>query len=194
MPLHPRTLIRRAAIAKCLNKTPAMGSVHNARVESYELKEVPALNVWTGDDEVDEDSIETAPRELEHTLDLTFLCGLKQTDNFVALHDNSLADALDSFALIIEDLISAEDTFALGTPQALAADCVLNRTAKLTIDDKGDQLLGMIELNFRVTYTRHAPVDQPVDIFEFADIRYSLENAVHPDNQAHDELDSLYTP
>ena len=189
MPFHPRTLIRRAAIAKCVAKTPAMTSVHNFRVESYALDEVPALNVWTGDDDVDDDSTRTAPRELKRTVDLIFLCGLKQTDNFVAIHDNIIADALDSFAMIVEDLISADDTLS-GT----ASQCVLKSTPKLTISEQGDQLLGTIEVNFRVTYYRHAPVDLPVDIFDFADIRHSLANAVHADNQSHDVLPDLYTP
>lgn len=189
MPFHPRTLIRRAAIAKCLNKTPALAGVHDFRVESYSLDEVPALNIWTGDDDVDRDSIETSPRELKCTVELGFTCGLKQTDNFVALHDGSLAAALDSFALIVEDLISADDTL-----NGTASEVVLQRTPKLTISEQGDQLLGTIDLSFRATYFRNAPTELPVDIFDFADIRYSLANAVHPDNQGHDELPDLYTP
>ena len=189
MPFHPRTLIRRAAIAKCVNKTPAMTSVYNFRVESYALDEVPALNIWTGDDDVDKASVETAPRELKREVELGFTCGLKQTDNFVALHDGSLADALDSFALIVENLISADDTL-----DGTASDCVLSRTPKLTISEQGDQLLGTIELSFRATYFSNAPVDLPVDILDFADIRQSLANAVHADNQSHDVLPDLYTP
>lgn len=189
MPLHPRTLIRDAAISKCMGLTPALANVHDWRVESYALDEVPALNIWTGDDEVESESTKTAPRELKRYLELGFTCALKQTDNFVAQHDGSIAAALDTFALVIEDLIAADYTL-----NDTASDVVLSRTPKITINDSGDQQLGVIELIFRVTYFRYAPADGPTNIFDYADVRYSLGNAVHPDNQAHDVLPDLYTP
>jgi hypothetical protein len=189
MALHERTQIRNACRAALLNKTPALQGIYFDRHAelSFSPDELPAISIKAGADEVESDSEKTAPRELKHLLDIEIVCALKETDNFVALQDNSIETALDTFAGLIEDLISADDTLG-----GAASDIVLVSTDPIT-RGTGDQVVGTLKLNFRATYFRNAPKETPSDIFEIADIRYSLSNAVDEPDQAHDVLNDLYT-
>jgi hypothetical protein len=186
---HQRTLIRDAAKAPVLNKTAAGTNVVTTRIVPWRAKDLPAVAIYTLRESVDKSSKETAPRELMRMPALVIEGALKMADAFVAANGGNMDDALDAMALQLERAIAADDTLA-GT----VGDVVLADTDVEILRD-GDQLIGVIALSYDVTYHTYLPdaEDVELDDFDTADIRHSLANAVHADNQAHDLLDNLYT-
>jgi hypothetical protein len=185
----PLTLICRAMQALLLNKTPAVTNVNVDRSLSYRRDDLPAISVFADDEQVDEASTNTAPRENKILAFVKVVCILKETDHFVANRGNKLEEALNYFGWLARRAIYADYTLA-GT----AADCVLSSMQKLR-PEKGEDQIWAIDVTFKVWYFEYAPDGADVDLpnFDYADIRYSLGNQVHVDNQAHDVLENLYT-
>jgi hypothetical protein len=185
---HPRALLRRAAQSQLLNRTPAFENVQRRKRKTYDRDELPVVDVYADTEEVDERSHETAPRELKRFPQLLIKGVLKETDNIVSQHDNDMEDALDEFALQIEAAVALDETLS-----GSVSDIALLRT-DIEIDEEGEQRVGWVLLTYKVTYFSYQPESTDgLDNFDTADIRHSLANAVHVDNQAHDLLENLYT-
>lgn len=177
--LHQRQRIREAAKAALVGKTAVGDRVHETRILPWKKIELPAIAVYTLNEEVDPESARSAPRELERTVELAI-------EAFVEAGDN-VDDALDALALQIERAMHADETLG-GT----ASDSILSSSEMAVLKD-GEKLAGTIGLTYSVRYFTYAPDAADVHLNEFAtaDIRHNLGNVVHPDNEAHDRLTGL---
>jgi hypothetical protein len=185
---HPRKLIRDAAKAQLLNKTAAGTRISTTRVTPWRPQELPAISIYMLRDPVQPESMKSAPRELERRPAMVIECALKMKDAFVTANGGNIDDALDAFELQVLSAISADDTLG-GT----VGDIVIE-DSEIEILRDGDQMIGVIACPFYCRYHMYMPeaVDVPLDDFDSADIRYSLANAVHVDDQANDLLENLY--
>jgi hypothetical protein len=176
---HQRQTIRRAATAQLLDRTAAGARVYATRVVPWKRIELPAVAVYALEELVDPASQTTAPRELTRTLQLSL-------EGAVIL-STAVDDALDNLAEEIERAVHADETFA-GT----ASDSILTAT-ELEVFEEGERCIGLIRLTYSVTYFTHAPeaADVRLNDFATADVRHSLNGAVHPLEQAQDVLREL---
>jgi hypothetical protein len=154
---HPRKLIRQAAVAVTTNATVAGARVYGTRVAPIRKTGLPAIAVYTEDEEVDQDSATTAPRELKRNLDLVF-------EAFVA-HTDALAvdDAMDDIAEQIEAAMDA-NRYLNGT----AGESILVRTETGIADGSADPLIGVAKLTYAVTY-RTSPAVVGGNLADFTD-------------------------
>lgn len=174
---HQRQLIREAVKAQLLGKTAAAARVYETRVVPWKRLELPAVAVYALEETVDRASQSTAPRELRRQLKLAIEVAVKAGTN--------LDDALDAVALEVERALHADPTFG-----DTASDSILEST-QISLAEEGDTLIGLALLTFSVTYFTMAPEAADVDLvtdFSKAHIATSLGAAVHPDNQAVDDL------
>lgn len=183
------TLICRAMRGLLLTKTPAQDRVYVDRALSYKREELPAISIFADTEEVDEESANTAPREMRIEALVKVVCILKQTDSFVANRGNNIEEALNHFGWLARRALYSDYTFS-GT----ASDSYLASIQKLR-PERGEEQVWAIEVTFKVTYFEYAPDESDVELdnFDVADIRYNLGNEVHPDNEAHDRIENLYT-
>ncbi len=176
---HPRQLIREAAREALVGKTQAAERVYETRIVPWRRLELPAIAIYTLDEEVDPSSASTAPRELTRTVDLAIEAYVKQGDN--------VDDALDDIALEIERAMHADETL-----RGKASDSILAST-QLGIVAEGEKTAGVAGLLYRVTYYTYAPeaADVQLDNFATADIRHNPGDSVHQDEEARDRLEGL---
>lgn len=178
---HQRTLIRQAAKAALLGNTSAGPRVHTSRIVAWRPKDLPAIAIYTLEEPVDPDSASSAPRELRRSLTLAI--------EVAAVQQESIDDELDALALQIERAIHADWT--LGDT---AADTILANT-NVEIMAEGEKIIGVMRIEFTVTYYTFAPDAEDVDLpdHERSNIRYNLGNAVLEDNEAVDDI-GVFTP
>lgn len=168
---HQRQLIRQAVKAQLLGATAAEDRVYTNRMFPYTRAQLPALAVYTLEEEVE--PFNTAPRELKRTLQLAIEAAVEETEE--------VDDALDVLALQVEAAMDLDETLG-GT----ASDSLLSST-QMEVIETGSRSAGVIRLEYTVTYYTHVPqVREGLDDFVTADVRHSLANAVHPDDQGHD--------
>lgn len=138
---HPRTLIREAAIAQLVNaRTSAGPRVFDTRFDPYKSSLCPVISVFTLSEQVDPDSVATAPRELKRLPKLEVVAWVRDT---TAL---PIGRAMDQIAREIERAMKAADPFA-----GLASRIILEST-EMEVQRDGDPQLGVIALTFAVTY------------------------------------------
>lgn len=150
---HPRQLIRQAVRNLLLNQTAAGTNVVTTRVLPYRKEDLPAISVYTLEEEVDPDSVNTGPRELERQLVLEIAGWVK--------YGAGMDDAQDDLALEIETAMHADPTFG-GT----AAESVLAGTVMSIKGESSDSLLGLVTLTYQVTYRTLAP-EAPANLDDF---------------------------
>jgi hypothetical protein len=176
---HQRQLIREAVKTLLVAAATAAGSrVYESRTVALKQTELPAIAVYTLQEEVDPGSANSAPRELKRTLELAVEGAVKGTAN--------VDDALDALAAQVECAMARDETFG-----GKAGDSFLSAT-EIDLADDGRQPIGLVRLVYSVTYRTYAPDEDcatPTDDFNTADVKYSLGGDVHPDNQAHDTID-----
>ena len=181
--MHARQAIRDAVKAQLLHQTPAFDRVFLSRVLPLRPLELPAVCVYVLDETVDPESRSTAPRELARTLRLSIEATLEFEDDLDA--------QLDAVSLAIEKAIHADPTFG-----GKASDTILSSTDLLLGGgEKGEKPFGLARLTYAITYYTWAveEIDEPLDDLKTVEIRTSLSNAVHSDNQAKDRLTNLDT-
>lgn len=185
---HPREAMIDTMVAMLLNKTAAGTRVLESLTPPWRPNQLPAIAIYDPSESVREESAKSAPRELERSPLIAVDCALKATDAFVTGLGGNLNKALNRMADQVERALNIDDTLAGNISDMWLAD------TEKTLLHSGDQMIGVITLTYRVKYFRFAPLaeDVPLDDFDTADIRYSLSDAVHPDNQAHDLLENLY--
>jgi len=178
---HPRQLIRDAAKTALVNTTAAADRVFTTRLTPFRAPVLPAIGIWTLEEDVDPESAKTAPRELKRHPRLAIEAVLRNAS------DGDIDDQLDDLALEIEKAIAADDTLG-----HTASDCWLMKT-EFEFGNQGDMEIAVARLIFYVTYFGYAPdaADVTVDDLKTIDAKYDLANAVDPGNQAEDKLINL---
>lgn len=173
---HPRKLIRQAVVTLLSGATAADARVFKAREVSFKQSELPAVAVYTPDEEV-ETTRSTAPRELERTLQLV-VEGVTESGS-----PSDVDDAADDLSEEIEAALDADPTLG-GT----ATDTLLVRTESDTFSQTGKNH-GLVRLTFTVFYETYAPMTAPAaDDFNTADIRHNLGGEQDTDDQANDRV------
>ncbi len=176
--MHQRTAIRYAVVERLSGATSAETRVYATRDVPFRKGDLPAIAVYTLQEDVDGDSVNTAPRELTRRMALVI-------EGLVApAPGQNVDDALDDLALEIETVMHADPY--LGDA---AADCVLDESS-MEVLEVGDRLMGQIVLTYAVTYQTLAP-EAPSNVADFLRVKATedLGGEVHPDAQAVDEFD-----
>jgi len=175
--MHQRQKIRQAVVDALRNKTSAEDRVAETRILPWRRHQLPGIAVYTLSETVDEASAQTAPRELERTVQLAIEAAVRYSDD--------VDDALDSLAEEIERVIHADDTLG-----GNASDCVLSATEVDIVGD-ADQMIGAIRLTYNVKYYTYAPAaeDVELDAFRKAHIRYNLGSQQNAQDEAVDVVE-----
>lgn len=170
--LHHRTIVRRAVRDLLKGKTTAGERVDTTRVDTWRDNELPAISVYTTVEDVDDASIETAPRELTRDVEVEVVGVVSSSER--------MDDAMDALALQIETVMHA-DPFLGG----VAGDSILTGT-EANIHNEGKRLIGIVVLTYKVTYRTLAPeAPDGLDDFLKADTHYDV-GVPDPTQQAHD--------
>lgn len=182
--VHPRQAIREAAKAQLIGPSPhrtiALDRVVASRRIPWRPKDLPAIAVYVLEEDVDPDSAQTAPRELQREPKLVIEAILRaDVDN--------IDDALDAIALEIETAMAIDETLG-GT----VGDSWLRRT-EFEFGMEGDQEIASIRLIHDVVYHTFRPDgdDQTFDDLRTVDAKYNLGNAQEAANRANDRLEDL---
>lgn len=134
-PVHVRRQIREAAAAVVGNLTTTGARVVQSRMRPREDANLPALLVATNDETIAGASVGSAQqRELSLTI------------TGIAKSTSTLDDTLDAIALEVETAMAAAPTLS-----GLAAGMELRGIA-VNFDDDTDKPVGVIVLDYRITY------------------------------------------
>ena len=188
---HPRKLIRR--YTRDLLKgtgpsfaTPAGDRVYATRFLPMRPHKCPALAVYTLDTNTVEDSVKTAPRILEHQVDLVVDALFRVEAPFDPENPTAIVyDEGDAMALLIEDLMGSNSNLG-----GHAGDSWLLGTEWVGIDTR-DAHYACLQMTFAAFYERAYPHVDDVDAlddFLRGDMRYR-PNSVIPTGEAHDAVD-----
>ena len=174
--------MREAVIARLAGPGPTYPTAAGARVFKTRLSpirglELPALNVYT-DDETS-DAKNSAPVELVRTVPVVI-------EGWVAL-TSGVDDALDALALQIETAMDSDSSFGDTVESTLTL-------TQFGYKLEGERQMGCVHLEYTTTYRTSARHAAPVDEFDTADVRTSIDGAQASDDQAHDLLTGLFTP
>lgn len=176
--MHERQAIREAIVTALTNETAADDRVFKTRLAPLPRALLPAISVYTQDEETEPASKRTAPRELKRTVTVGIdaWCSAKE----------DVDDALDDLALEIEAAMDEADQGLGGT----AFDCVLART-EVGFKTDGDRPMGCVHLEYEVTYHTELRVVAPTDDFDTASVSY-LADGVDEDDQREDLVDGIH--
>lgn len=172
--MHQRQVIREAVRDLLIAaSTAASTRVVATRTLPYRKNELPAISVYTLEETVDGESVNTAPRELTRNLQLEIAGWVTAADD--------VDDQMDALALQIEFAMDADRYLADS-----AAECVLDGTT-MGIQGDGDNLMGLVTLTYAVTYRTMAP-EAPTDLSDFttAAVTYNQGDAQADAAAAHD--------
>jgi hypothetical protein len=152
---HQRKLIRHAVVATLKNVTAAGERVQATRIEPQKGRDLPSISVYTLHDPVDEGTVDTAPRELKHDLQLEIAGVVAHRDSYTA------DDAMDDLAEQIEDAMDGNRYLLDTSGSHQAAETVLLDTVMQVVgsDGKTDPEVGIVTLTYGVTY-RKSPASQ----------------------------------
>jgi hypothetical protein len=172
---HHRQLIRAAAVDMLTGQTDAGSRVYRTRSLPVRKIPLPAISVYTLEELVTPESVDTAPRELTRELPLLI-------EGWVRAGEN-VDDAMDELAVQIEAAMHA-DPYLRDT----AAESILDSTVMEVIED-GDREMGLIVLTYAVTYRTLAP-EAPTNLDEFltAPTKYRVPGTTDA-NDAEDLID-----
>lgn len=165
---HPRKLLRQAVAALLAGaSTAAAARVYATRVAPVRKDQLPAIAVYTEDEEVDPDTFQTAPRELKRDVDLVI-------EGYVA-HSAAVPvdDAMDNLAEQIEAAMDG-DRWLDGT----AGESVLARTETGIADPNSDPLIGVVRLTYTVTYRTSPTAPTLTNDFNTVDVKTTPQGGV----------------
>jgi hypothetical protein len=173
---NERKAIRHAVRDLLDGTTDAEDRVYASRILPLKKHTLPVITVYTLDETVDADSVNTAPRELTRNLSLVIEAWVSPGED--------PDDRMDDFAQQIEDVMHA-DPYLGGA----VGESVLESTeTELLIE--GDREMGLVILTYAITYRTLAPAaPEDLDDFERARVVHNLANAVHEDDRAVDEFE-----
>lgn len=180
MPTHPRQQIREAVKAALVAASTAAGSrVYESRGIPWGMGELPAISVYSLNEQVDEGSRTTAPRELDRTVNVA-------VDLVVSVPaQGAVDDVLDALALQVENAMHADRTLG-----GVASDLMLISTEMGTVEG-GQRPIAAAQLVYAVQYFTLAPEPSAPENLEAASVTHDLGGEVHPDNQARDQVEDL---
>lgn len=141
--MHQRKLIRDAVVAALTGTTDAGPRVKATRVEPNKSLGLPALAIYTSSEEIDPDSMASAPRNLLRHLTL------KVTGWVVDTAAVPADDAMDALAEQIEAAMEIDRY--LGGAAGGGAGSVLSATETGVLDE-GDPLIGVVTLTYLIGY------------------------------------------
>lgn len=118
--------------------TDAGTNVHETRVFNLENTKLPAVNVYTSEDNIVNTTL-SVPRTQIRIIDLTIEC-------YAMGLSTSVDDSIDQLTKQVEILLMADVTLG-----SLVKDVKLKAT-KLDFDGEGKQIVGMAALSYEVTY------------------------------------------
>jgi len=158
---HQRQTIREAVKTALVDASTAAGSrVYESRVSAHRRLRLPAIAIYTMEEVCDDRK--TAPRVLKRDLTLAIEGAVKLAAD--------VDDAMDSLADEIEVAMHADPTFG-----GVMADSVLTSTA-IDIAEEGDQPIGVIRLDYRVTYYTDAPDESDVVLDDLEGIDGTMDH------------------
>lgn len=173
-----RKAIRSAIVALLVSAgTSAGANVFPTRTVPYTALNLTAISVYTLEDNVEDSSASTSPRELTRRLSVVI-------EGWVD-PGSSVDDAMDDFADEIEVAMHA-DRYLGGA----CADSILTSTVMESIEES-DRELGWIALTYDVKYYTDAPaavVDDDMDDFVTAHATYKISDDA---NDAEDSVTVL---
>ena len=176
--MHQRQIIREAVRTALLNNTSVGANVLKNRQRPYRISELPAIDIANLDDDVDPASSSSAPRELLHTYSL-------EVRVRVAV-DDAVDDAMDALAEEIEPLMHADPYFG-GAAGGFGS--ILTGTT-FDFDTEGEADIGLMTLRYDFEYQTKAPVAPTgLDDFNTAYSTINVDNAVHEDEDAEDDIE-----
>jgi hypothetical protein len=182
---HPRISIRNAVKAVLEGYAPlqdAHACVFASRYIPLKREQLPAILIGFKDEEVDEDSWDTAPRRLERYATMRVEIVARELEGCV------IDDDIDTLCEHVENAIGENDTL-----DGTASDVTLVRTDIEEGDDAETVMVAAI-LSFRVNYqTCHPETTDDLDDFDEADVSMNLGNDQHTDDRANDALRGLHT-
>lgn len=165
---HPRKLIRKAVVALLVNaNTAAAARVFPTRVPPIRKTELPAIAVYTEDEETDQDSMTTAPRELKRDVVVAVELYVVHSDSY------TVDDATDDLAEQVENAMNG-NRYLSGT----AGECVLVSTETGIADGSADPIVGIAKLSYRATYRSDTAAGIANDDFLRADAKYQVVGGV----------------
>lgn len=177
--MHERQAIRDAVVAALLGETAAGARVEASRFEPADADELPMVCVYTLEESVSQDSVNTAPRELTRSLRVAI-------DGYAGVPANGAIDtSLDDLALEIETAMDADLNFG-----SAVADSILENTEVL-IGLAGERPLGCVHLIYAMTYRTYQRIADPDDALDSVDVHYSLSGEQDADDQANDVLTQI---
>jgi hypothetical protein len=174
MPLHQRTVIRRAIRDLLLDTTAAEDRVYTTRMVPLRKADLPAISIYALTETVDDESVESSPRELIRELPVVIQGWVTQTED--------VDDVMDALALEIETAMHADPYLG----EDVASESILESTT-MDVGRMGEREVGMVELTYLVTYLTYAP-SAPSDLDDFTTVAatHNVGGTVHEDDAVED--------
>lgn len=170
-PPHQRQLIRDQIVALLKAANTAAGTrVYESRRAPLRDWELPALNVLTGEESVDSESRNTAPRELMRQMTLTI-------EGYVSAPDSGKVDqTMDDLLAQVEIVMHADRFFG-----GLCMDSLLTGV-ETGISETGERRIAAVLITYDVTYRTFAPdrADQTLNDFVTADTKTQITGQITP--------------
>lgn len=173
---HQRQVIR-TAIRDLLDGATAAGArVYATRMIPLRRAELPSICVYTLEESVTADSLNTAPRELTRELPVVIECRVAPGAN--------VDDAMDAIALEVETAMHA-DPYLGGA----CGESILDSTI-MEVAVEGDRETGFVALTYQVTYRTFAP-EEPDGLDDFNTV--GATQNLGGDQAAEDDTHDVFT-
>lgn len=175
---HPRAAIRHAVTQFLVDAATAAGSrVFPTRKVPLRAAQLPALNVYTLVENIGDDS---TAMQLDRELQVIVEGRVRLTAN--------VDDALDDLALEVEVALQADPK--LGG----AVDEIRLVSTTISVDDSGNEEIGIAILEWLASYRTEIPLENPGDLDDLKEV--GVEYPLTPPTQAPidettDEIDGL---
>lgn len=182
---HERTLIRKAAKAALLGQTAAASRVFVSRMGPAKTDELPALYLYANDEDVEENSANSAPRELFRKVMLSIECW----QSAAGIDPEQLEDSFDDIALQIETAMDFDPTLADTASWEWISSTVSG------ISNDGNRPMGCIKLTYSCpyrTFQRTAARDAALPALSTIDVKTKVTPDLPATNQAEDVV--TFTP
>lgn len=178
---HPRQAIRHAVADLLTNQTDAGARVYSTRIPPLKKPELPAISVYTADEEVDLAwSLGSGPRELRRLVNVAI--------EGAVIGDN-VDDAMDALASQIEKAMSANRWLGFTDDTVVQLYDIILISTELDTGEQGQREVGVVRLTYRVEYYSDDPAlaDQAaLPDFTKATETYNLANVQPTGDQAQD--------
>jgi len=171
--MHPRSLIRAAAVAALSGATDAGPRVYPSRTRPLNARLLPAIGVYVTDESADDG--QTRPRTYVRTATLAV--------DVIAQEDDSLDDTLDTICLQVEEALLVDPLLG-----GVCDDLVYRGTNVTLVPARdSDPGKGAAMLTFDVEYRTEQP-EPTLDDFRTAVVGWDLAPDPYGDVDAEDKI------